>query len=78
MDWADLVTLDLSEFEQPGGKESLVKQLDHAVRNVGTYTPSHFQGCIRKYLPMYITSYVRINMTWYILGDQFQVLSKAD
>lgn len=35
VDWADLITLDLSLYEQPGGKEELVKQLDHAVRNVG-------------------------------------------
>jgi hypothetical protein len=25
----------LKLYEQPGGKEKLVKQLDHAVRNVG-------------------------------------------
>lgn len=35
VDWAELITLDLSQYEQPGGKEDLVKQLDHAVRNVG-------------------------------------------
>lgn len=37
MDWAELITLDLSEYEQPGGKESLVKKLEHAVRHVGEY-----------------------------------------
>ncbi|KAJ5225886.1 naringenin-2-oxoglutarate 3-dioxygenase [Penicillium chermesinum] len=42
LDWADLVTLDLSQFEQPGGKESLVKQLDHAVRNVGFFYVKNF------------------------------------
>lgn len=41
VDWADLVTLDLSLYEQPGGKEELVKQLDHAVRNVGTPGTTH-------------------------------------
>lgn len=35
VDWAELVTLDLSQFEKPGGKEALVKQLEHAVRHVG-------------------------------------------
>lgn len=35
VDWAELITLDLSHYEQPGGKQDLVKQLDHAVRNVG-------------------------------------------
>jgi hypothetical protein len=51
VDWAELITLDLSQYEQPGGKESLVKQLDHAVRHVGkscgflpTPRPSSIQG----------------------------------
>lgn len=35
MDWAELVTLDLSKYEQPGGKQELVKQLEHAVQHVG-------------------------------------------
>ena len=35
MDWADLVTLDLSQFNVPGGREKLAKQLDDAVHNVG-------------------------------------------
>ena len=35
MDWADLVTLDLSQFDVPGGKEKLAKQLDDAVHEVG-------------------------------------------
>ena len=35
VDWADLVTLDLSQFDAPGGKEKLAKQLDHAVHKVG-------------------------------------------
>lgn len=35
VDWAELVTLDLSLYDQPGGKEELAKQLDHAVRHVG-------------------------------------------
>ncbi|KAJ5503312.1 hypothetical protein N7463_006186 [Penicillium fimorum] len=42
LDWAELITLDLSQYEQPGGKEDLVKQLDHAVRNVGFFYVKNF------------------------------------
>jgi hypothetical protein len=35
VDWAELITLDLGIFEKPGGKQELVKQLEHAVRHVG-------------------------------------------
>jgi len=37
LDWADLVTLDLSDFENPGGKERLAKQLFDAVQNIGFF-----------------------------------------
>jgi hypothetical protein len=37
VDWAELVTIELDRFDQPGGKEELVKRLEHAVKNVGTY-----------------------------------------
>lgn len=37
LDWADLVTLDLSEFDRPGGKERLAAQLTHAIHNVGFF-----------------------------------------
>lgn len=33
--WAELVTLDLEDFNRPGGKERLSKQLEHAVHHVG-------------------------------------------
>lgn len=33
--WSELVTLDLSEYEKPGGKEALARQLEHAVQHVG-------------------------------------------
>jgi hypothetical protein len=36
VDWADLVTLDLSQFDVPGGKQKLANQLKDAVHNVGT------------------------------------------
>ena len=36
VDYADLVTLDLSEFDQPGGKEKLAAQLKDAAHEVGT------------------------------------------
>lgn len=37
VEWADLVTLDLSTFDQPGGKELLAKQLFDALQNVGFF-----------------------------------------
>jgi isopenicillin N synthase-like dioxygenase len=37
LDWADLVTLDLSKFDQPGGKEALAKQLSDALQNIGFF-----------------------------------------
>jgi hypothetical protein len=35
VDGADLVTLDLSQFDTPGGKQKLADQLNNAVHNVG-------------------------------------------
>jgi hypothetical protein len=35
VDWADLVTLDLSKFDQPGGKQELAAQLFDAVNRIG-------------------------------------------
>lgn len=37
LDWADLVTLNLSQFDQPGGKQKLATQLRDAVHNVGFF-----------------------------------------
>ncbi|KAE8309942.1 hypothetical protein BDV41DRAFT_567004 [Aspergillus transmontanensis] len=42
LDWAELITLDLSQYDQPGGKEDLVKQLEHAVRHVGFFYVKNF------------------------------------
>lgn len=42
VDWAELITLDLSLYEQPGGREELVKQLEHAVRHVGFFYVKNF------------------------------------
>lgn len=42
LDWAELVTLDLSLYDQPGGKEQLVKQLEHAVQHVGFFYVKNF------------------------------------
>ncbi|KAL4785446.1 hypothetical protein BJX76DRAFT_366983 [Aspergillus varians] len=42
LDWAELVTIDLSRFDQPGGKEELVQQLDHAVQHVGFFYVKNF------------------------------------
>lgn len=38
VDWAELVTLDLGLFDQPGGKEKLAKQLEHAIHHVGQFS----------------------------------------
>lgn len=35
VDWADLVTLDLSQYDLPGGKQKLASQLQDAVHRVG-------------------------------------------
>lgn len=37
VEWADLVTLDLSKFDQPGGKEALAQQLFDAIQNIGFF-----------------------------------------
>ena len=37
VDWADLATLDLSKFDQPGGKSVLAKQLFEAIQKIGMY-----------------------------------------
>lgn len=35
VDWADLATLDLSTFDQPGGKDKLARELANAVEKIG-------------------------------------------
>jgi hypothetical protein len=35
LDWAKLVTLDLSKFDQPGGKHELAAQFTKAIEDVG-------------------------------------------
>lgn len=42
MDWADLVTLDLSKFDLPGGKQELAAQLKEAVHTVGFFYITNF------------------------------------
>ncbi|KAK9416441.1 putative Fe2OG dioxygenase domain-containing protein [Seiridium unicorne] len=37
LDWADLATLDLSQFDHPGGKEKLAKQLSDAIEKIGFF-----------------------------------------
>ncbi|EPE09966.1 2og-fe oxygenase family [Ophiostoma piceae UAMH 11346] len=37
LNWAELVTLDLSTFDAPGGKEALAKQLEEAIQKVGFF-----------------------------------------
>ncbi|KAE8150553.1 hypothetical protein BDV25DRAFT_129465 [Aspergillus avenaceus] len=40
--WSELVTLDLSEFTKPGGKQRLAQQLSHAVHHVGFFYVKNF------------------------------------
>jgi isopenicillin N synthase-like dioxygenase len=40
--WAELVTLDLEDYQRPGGKERLAKQLEHAVHHVGFFYVKNF------------------------------------
>ncbi|KUI67524.1 hypothetical protein VM1G_02583 [Cytospora mali] len=42
LDWADLITLDLSKFDQPGGKQELVNELEYAVTKVGFFYVKNF------------------------------------
>ncbi|KAK4506479.1 hypothetical protein PRZ48_000211 [Zasmidium cellare] len=42
LDWADLATLDLSAFNEPGGKARLAKQLHDAIQNVGFFYITNF------------------------------------
>lgn len=35
VEWADLATLDLSLFDQPGGKEQLATKLYDAIQKIG-------------------------------------------
>ena len=35
LDWADLVTLDLSKFDRPGGKQELATEFSKAIEEVG-------------------------------------------
>lgn len=44
VDWADLVTLDLSTFDAPGGKEKLASQLSEAVNRIGQLSPWHLSS----------------------------------
>ncbi|KAI0173796.1 putative 1-aminocyclopropane-1-carboxylate oxidase [Pestalotiopsis sp. NC0098] len=37
LDWADLVTLDLSDFDQPGGKQKLAAEFSRAIEDVGFF-----------------------------------------
>lgn len=40
--WAELVTLDLEDYDREGGKERLAKQLEHAVHHVGFFYVNNF------------------------------------
>lgn len=40
--WADLVAIDLSRFDEPGGKQELAAQLKHAISTVGFFYVINF------------------------------------
>ncbi|OIW27048.1 Clavaminate synthase-like protein [Coniochaeta ligniaria NRRL 30616] len=40
--WAELVTLDLEDYDRPSGKQRLAKQLEHAVHHVGFFYMKNF------------------------------------
>ncbi|KIW81673.1 hypothetical protein Z517_04699 [Fonsecaea pedrosoi CBS 271.37] len=42
LDWADLITIDLSRFDAPGGKQALASQLKHAISTVGFFYVTNF------------------------------------
>ncbi|KAK4502915.1 hypothetical protein PRZ48_006342 [Zasmidium cellare] len=42
LDWAELVTLDLSTFDTPGGKQALADQLTYAAQHVGFFYVKNF------------------------------------
>ncbi|KAI1269219.1 hypothetical protein F5Y18DRAFT_423463 [Xylariaceae sp. FL1019] len=42
LEWADLATLDLSQFDLPGGKERLAQQLFDAIQKVGFFYITNF------------------------------------
>ena len=42
LDWADLITIDLSRFDSPGGKQALAKQLKTAISTVGFFYVINF------------------------------------
>lgn len=37
LDWADLRTLDLSKFDQPGGRQKLAEEFTQAIEDVGMF-----------------------------------------
>ncbi|KAF4309283.1 2OG-Fe oxygenase superfamily protein [Botryosphaeria dothidea] len=42
LDWADLATLDLSQYDTPGGRQKLAAQLFDAIQNVGFFYVTNF------------------------------------
>ena len=45
LDWADLRTLDLSKFDQPGGRQRLAEEFTQAIEDVGMFMPSSIKYC---------------------------------
>lgn len=42
LEWADLITIDLSQFDEPGGKPKLAAQLKNAISTIGFFYITNF------------------------------------
>src|ERR1700761_6721235 len=42
LEWADLIAIDLAQFDQPGGKQKLAAQLKQAISTVGFFYVINF------------------------------------
>lgn len=42
IEWANLVTIDLAEFDSPGGKQKLANQIKDSVRTSGFFAVKNF------------------------------------
>jgi isopenicillin N synthase-like dioxygenase len=57
--WSELVTLDLEDYNRPGGKERLSKQLEHAVHHVGfvSTSPEYMQHNVLIQAQFYVKNF---------------------
>lgn len=60
--WADIKVLDLSKFDQPGGKHELAEELRQAVR-----TAAGGVSCV-------LTVFINVNVVWCCVGARHRLL----